>query len=409
MYGPAKSESSKPRYSKLRASCDTCFLAKVKCSKARPICSRCLVCGADCKYSPSSRAGKPKSDGSHRRQSKDVSKQEESAIQYPTPSMSIDVEQANSYGMDQEWSSIMGSPDTSMHHRQSMSSSAVPVPGDEGGSDPESGANQDVFDPVFSWTNSPGTDMASPYLDSNTQHQHIYHQQSKSLVNPSTAQPLLVSWYDQPDYSTSASGPVTGHSMYISHNSALPRNPTCNCFNTCLSALQALHNSDALTPSSPFDIILTINQRAVETCSTMLNCPICTSKSGSSLRTMLLGTILGRIISIYQDASKNYFALTSSSSSSQNGGQQLPQPPLPLTFGTYRVANEDVRWLQMEIILRDLKKLQELFAKFQETSLMSESEEDAGMHGAVSNYLCRSLNVTFESLRKQRSFTGAQY
>ncbi|KAG4415838.1 hypothetical protein IFR04_011018 [Cadophora malorum] len=394
MYGPAKSESSKPRYSKLRASCDTCFLAKVKCSKARPICSRCLACGADCKYSPSSRAGKPKSDASHKRQSKEASRQEESANQYPTPSTSIDVEHTNSYGMEQDWSSMLGSPD-----RHSISSTTIPIIGEEGRSDRENGANQDLFDPVFSWTSSPRTDLASPYID-NTQHHHPHHQRSKSLVDPSTVQPSLVSWYEQPDYSASAPGPVTGHNVYIS-NSTL-KNPTCNCFNTCLSALQALHNSDAITASSPFDVILTVNQRAVETCSTMLNCPICTSKSGSSLRTMLLGTILGRIISIYQDASKNYFALTSS----QAGGQ-LQQ--LPLTFGTYRVANEDVRWLQMEIILRDLKKLKELFAKFQETSMMSDSEEDAGMHGAVSNYLCQSLDVTFESLRKQRSFTGAQF
>ena len=58
----------------------------------------------------------------------------------------------------------------------------------------------------------------------------------------------------------------------------------------------------------------------------------------------------------------------------------------------------------MEIILRDLKKLKELFPKIQETSMMSESEEDAGMHGAVTNYLCQSLHVTFESLEKQRGY-----
>lgn len=44
--------STKPR---LRASCDGCFFAKVKCSKTRPICSRCLTVGLVCNYSPSSR------------------------------------------------------------------------------------------------------------------------------------------------------------------------------------------------------------------------------------------------------------------------------------------------------------------------------------------------------------------
>ncbi|PVH70442.1 hypothetical protein DL98DRAFT_136284 [Cadophora sp. DSE1049] len=392
MYGPSKSEpSSKPRYTKQRASCDTCFLAKVKCSKARPICSRCLACGADCRYSPSSRAGKPKSsDSIHRRSStKELSIPEEpAAVRYPTPSMSIDVESSGTYRLETDWFSVLGSPDGSMH-RHSISSTTIPVLGEETGSEAD-GANPDLCDPVFSWTNSPRTDITSPYVDS------IHHyQRSKSYPDP-TVQPSLVSWYEQPDSSYSASAPEMdpGHNIYMSN--ATPKSATCNCFNTCLSALQALHNSDAITATSPFDVILTVNQRAVETCSTMLNCPICTSKSGSSLRTMLLGTILGRIISIYQDASKNYFALTSGQ------GGQIQQ--LPLTFGTYRVANEDVRWLQMEIILRDLKKLKELFAKIQETSMISESEEDAGMHGAVTNYLCQSLHVTFESLEKQRGY-----
>lgn len=83
-----------------------------------------------------------------------------------------------------------------------------------------------------------------------------------------------------------------------------------------------------------------------------------------------------------------------------NGHQQ----PLPLTFGSYRVASEDVRWLQMEIILRDLKKLEELFAKFQESSVKSESDEGAGMHSAVTNYLCQSLHHTTESLKAQRNY-----
>ncbi|KAH7398131.1 hypothetical protein BKA64DRAFT_708792 [Cadophora sp. MPI-SDFR-AT-0126] len=277
--------------------------------------------------------------------------------------MSFDVESSGTYGLETDWFSVLASPDRSMH-RHSISSTTIPVLGEETGSEAD-GANPDFFDPVFSWTNSPRTDITSPYVDS-----IHHHQRSKSYADP-TVQPSLVSGYEQPDssYSASAPGMNPGHNVYMSN--ATPKSATCNCFNTCLSALQALHNSDAITATSPFDVILTVNQRAVETCSTMLNCPICTSKSGSSLRTMLLGTILGRIISIYQEASHSH-----------------------------------VRWLQMEIILRDLKKLKELFAKFQETSMMSESEEDAGMHGAVTNYLCQSLNVTFELLEKQRDYSG---
>ncbi|PSS27677.1 hypothetical protein M430DRAFT_157044 [Amorphotheca resinae ATCC 22711] len=53
-----KKHSSGGRTEKLRASCDTCYLAKVKCSKSRPLCKRCLVLGTNCTYSPSARLGR---------------------------------------------------------------------------------------------------------------------------------------------------------------------------------------------------------------------------------------------------------------------------------------------------------------------------------------------------------------
>jgi len=49
---------------RLRTSCDGCFLAKVKCSRTRPSCHRCSSAAIECRYSPSSRAGKPKSGNS---------------------------------------------------------------------------------------------------------------------------------------------------------------------------------------------------------------------------------------------------------------------------------------------------------------------------------------------------------
>lgn len=45
---------------KLRASCDGCYLAKIKCGKERPQCGRCANHGITCQYSPSQRIGKPR-------------------------------------------------------------------------------------------------------------------------------------------------------------------------------------------------------------------------------------------------------------------------------------------------------------------------------------------------------------
>ena len=50
----------KPETRKLRASCDKCYLAKIRCSKGTPTCSRCSSHGFSCQYSPSQRIGKPR-------------------------------------------------------------------------------------------------------------------------------------------------------------------------------------------------------------------------------------------------------------------------------------------------------------------------------------------------------------
>ena len=55
---PSSWHKSEPQ--KLRASCDGCYISKVKCSKETPACSRCAAHGIPCKYSPSQRMGKPR-------------------------------------------------------------------------------------------------------------------------------------------------------------------------------------------------------------------------------------------------------------------------------------------------------------------------------------------------------------
>jgi hypothetical protein len=369
-------KAPKPRHSGLRLSCDSCFHAKVKCSKALPICFRCLTCGTDCKYSPSSRAGKPKSDrsrGSQSHISRDMSlpgNSKTSTSAYTTLPMNIDDQHSYSYRQDANWPPTPSSIDGRMN-RHSISSTIMPIPANERLTEAEdSVTNGELFDPSFSWTNTPQIDSSritslAPWFDCQTN------------VNASSALGL---------------GLIPN--AYMS-NTMAAKSPTCNCFNTCLQALQALHNNAPSANSVlSFDIILTVNRKAVDGCAMMLNCPICLSQSSSSVTTMLLGTIIGMILTIYQDASKNYFGPTP--------GIDSQAQSLPLTFGTYKVASEDGRWLEMEIIIRELKKLKVLFAKFQEPASMGAWEEDTGMHSAVTNYLWQSLHLTFEVLNMQK-------
>jgi len=398
MYPRASSYSQNP---KLRASCDTCFLAKVRCSKTRPLCSRCLVFGSDCKYSPSSRAGKPKPDGKGSRPSRSQDSPISGvppSINYQLPLMNIDTEDPTTYFLGTDWPTTPTPELGGQENRCLIPSPVIPITGDQSGSEARSPqGNADLQDPVLYWANIPPTDITSPYID------NLLQLQPESMADDSDPPPVAL-WFDQTDsihFSNSGpSAPQSSPLINIFLDECLARTATCNCFNTCLQALHTLCNFSAVPPASSFDIVLTINQKAMETCSTTLNCPICNSQTDSSLRTMLLGTILQRIILIYQDTSKNYFRPTSGS------GNQLQL--LPLTFGIYRVASEDNRWLQLVIILRDLKKFKGLLTKFQETLMESESRKDVEMHSAVTHHLYQSLHLTCEALKEHKNAAWGQ-
>jgi hypothetical protein len=51
----ASSSPAPPKPRKMRASCDACSRAKVKCDKVRPTCQRCTNMAICCNYSPSMR------------------------------------------------------------------------------------------------------------------------------------------------------------------------------------------------------------------------------------------------------------------------------------------------------------------------------------------------------------------
>ncbi|RFU25043.1 hypothetical protein B7463_g11297, partial [Scytalidium lignicola] len=245
-----------------------------------------------------------------------------------------------------------------------------------------SGANLDILDSYFLLENTSETDITSVAID------NFFQSPPKSLSEASQP-PSPDHWLDQTDnigFPISTCGLIAEPSFNMT-NYDIAKAPVCNCFNICLQALQTLYNnSDTALFPLPFDIILTVNQKAVEACAIMLNCQACVSKSNPGITTMLLGTIIGKIISIYQDASKNYLRMTA-----RPGGQaQSPS----LTFGSYRVEGEDGRWLEAEIILREIKKLRILFDDFQEKSRTNAGQEDPGMHNAVTNYLYHSLQYT---------------
>ena len=385
--------TSKPRQPKLRASCDGCFLAKVKCSKERPICSRCLTTGAECGYSPSCRTGKAKSTSSTMDQRPTSSSlenlYEEPAVTYTTLDQKMSYsDEPPPFGMSPGWSSLPPQPDPRFH-RRSISNSTTPAMMRDPSTTPESistaATAMEGFDPQFQFPQA---------IRENPAPNGFHPMRSKSMVDVPAAFPPVEPWFEgnQPD--VMMFGQMPGMEQFpkemYPHSGMIPNPSTCNCFDSSLQALQALHQHTANNLQSPsFDVVLVVNRRAVESCGIMLDCPKCITggNGNSNTSTMLLATIVGKVMSFYRHASQTYFGFT-------NQNQFQPQQ-LSLTIGAYKIAEEDGRWLEMEILLRELRKLEDVLEKFQLVVSKDEMEEHGGVQNAVLSYLRQSLNVTF--------------
>ncbi|KAK3327578.1 hypothetical protein B0T19DRAFT_166848 [Cercophora scortea] len=398
--------SAKPRQPRLRASCDGCFLAKVKCSKARPICSRCLACGIECRYSPSSRAGKPKSDGSSSIQNSmaDMSGMsplsDDKAMLYSTHQTVPGL-----YKLETGWSTPPTSVDGGMSRSHSMSGLALMgvETSSAGHADPSVAA--DMYAASMPWT--PPNDMSAQFGDSPGMSGQMPHSHGRSNSYDYTMSTPMVPWTDP-----------NAHDMYAYNQSQLPASATyfpsptatphlrhtprhksnsgssgsCTCFTACLQSLQALHNASSPT-SPPFDLVLSLNRKAVEGCASMLSCSRCMSRSGTHTAAMLLATVIGKITSFYKNASHNYF---------ENGGIPTATSPsaLGVSLGAYTLMGEEGRWLELEILTRELRKLEEVYAQFRE--VCADMSEDPEVSKAMIDYLGHTLGTTMEVVHHRK-------
>ncbi|KAI8633751.1 hypothetical protein F5Y19DRAFT_251414 [Xylariaceae sp. FL1651] len=418
--------TSKSRQPRLRASCDGCFLAKVKCSKARPICSRCLACGIICHYSLSSRAGKPKLDhslSSHSNRHHEFQQMhsliDDKPVTYHT------IQQAppdHMYPIDTGWATPPASVEGSMSRNPSLSAGLSLLGVEErtlGEQDPMS-APPELYSATMPW--SPTTDIpCTVFTDVPVTGVHMQgpHVRSQSF---DAAMSIPISWTDQTPHDVASYSqvptPASIASNYfpsptatpimrstISHQKSSP--PTmnggcCTCFTVCLQSLQALHN--ASTPNAPpFDLVLSLNRKAVEGCAAMLGCSKCFSRSGAHTATMLLATIIGKITSFYKSATYSYFEndTTTVLESAQNGSSS---GSLGVRFGAYQLNGEDGKWLELEILARELRKLEEVYIKFRE--VCNDVSDDPEVTKAMVGYLGHNLGSTLEVISHRKGDTA---
>ncbi|KAI6092094.1 hypothetical protein F4821DRAFT_156902 [Hypoxylon rubiginosum] len=402
--------STKPRQPRLRASCDGCFLAKVKCSKARPICSRCLACGIECRYSPSSRAGKPKSEHNGNTQAnahqdmqqmhhglvKDENMAYSSVHQPPTEHM---------FNFDAGWTTPPTSADGNISRNTSISTGLAMLGVEDramGDQDPMS-APQDMYTSAMPWT--PPTDLSCPTFGdipvtngpmpgAQMPSQSFELPMSTPMAWADPAAHDMISYGQVPTPTSMSSNyfpsPTTTPTMRPRHRSSSSTigGGTCNCFGACLQSLQALHN--ASSPAvPPFDLVLSLNRKAVDGCAAMLSCTKCMSRSGTHTATMLLATIIGKITSFYKNASHSYFE------TGMGMMQNNPGNNLGLSFGVYQLNGEDGRWLEHEILARELRKLEEVYARFQEV-VCTDFADIPEVTKAMIGHLGQNLGSTME-------------
>jgi hypothetical protein len=114
---------------------------------------------------------------------------------------------------------------------------------------------------------------------------------------------------------------------------------------------------------------------------------------------MLLGTVIGKITSFYKCATQAYFETGTSSSNgaammpSQNGnGSQAAA--LGVSLGAYTLGGEEGRWLELQILERELRKLEEVYGQFRD--MCAELSEDPEVSRAMIGYLNNTLGSTLD-------------
>lgn len=78
-----------------------------------------------------------------------------------------------------------------------------------------------------------------------------------------------------------------------------PNRDNCRCFNGCVQSLLDLHNASSRNPT-PIDLVLAVNEKAVEESANLMACKKCFGQSGADTTTMFLITILHKTALSYK-------------------------------------------------------------------------------------------------------------
>ncbi|KIX96237.1 uncharacterized protein Z520_08015 [Fonsecaea multimorphosa CBS 102226] len=372
---------------KLRLSCDNCHAAKVKCTKERPLCSRCANSGASCVYSKSRRAGKPKGCGkkaggsfSNNNKLQNMTPPEfcsrpESPLSDARMSMDFDDASWNVDITDSRRDSVLDQSFPTLHHSIAETTGSL---------DPtltqtftHSTMDTDDFSAsaAFSTSNifaadfkmSPewmsGMDAAAAAAAAVTQVPF-----STDGMTVSASNLMLYPEFNCSDTSTlnddaSTSGIPTSTSP-----------PSCNCTGSLQDILSALNGT---MPS--FDKFLAINKSAVQRMAQCLACHCLPDISS----VMLLSVIITRIVQCYKKI---------------RNGECEGSEEVGVTMGSLKMDSEDEYQIKMVLIRSELRKIKSLVTRFRERFENYLQGADRQLYEANMAFLEYGLDDTIKGL-----------
>ncbi|KAF1835487.1 Zn-II 2Cys6 regulatory protein [Decorospora gaudefroyi] len=388
----------KPR--KMRASCDACSRAKVKCDKVRPTCHRCGNMGICCNYSPSMRLGKPRK---HRN---------------PDGTTLRAVSPASSCGPLGTRADLI--PRTTATTTYTSESSPEPTdPFFFGPGTPEYHYQDAFMSNGFDGNQSPAySDGTGPLSGAWANDDHMMFQNQADMFVPVTpflpaqtsysAHTRSTSVQSQPEMFTTLDAAEPYHinfgmpdPMFVPHEkmmaspspamtAPLPTPPVSatlpnhDCTQFAFQTLNSLYAPPESQPSAgdftgtgdglpTLDTVITTNQAAVEKLNILLGCP-CSSNPHFS--TTIAFTIV-KILSWYQ-------AIAGVNNPGEDSPLETQMEAFihsSISMGAFRPEHDDT--FRTNLVLSELRKVEKLIDKFSERYCKAANAAETGIEGGV--------------------------
>lgn len=371
-----------PDARRLRASCDGCYLSKVKCTKETPTCTRCLNHGIVCKYSPSHRAGKPRRLQNHQVHDGATTRDAEAAKVSNSRSTSDASVHPPPYSWNLNFSPNVTPSTAGLNLDDEISSmiwqsslSVTDSERDSNFSSPSSLQTPIELLPEYPDASQPSS-ASLERLGKSVQPQPP---QSRFLNDQKFLQDPLAPVYFSPTQDP------------IAVPRSLPSTENCTCPTTTFDVLRTLHDQSS---AQSFDQVLSVNKSAVSTLSTTLSCA-CTRDSTSI---MTLAVALTKILSRYQSIGG-----PSSQSSDTNPTPDtftIAPSRTPITLGAYKLDGAEEEQVKLQVIISELRKVDGLMARFQDRFCIGPVKHEARVYNEIVMFLRRRLRDVGEGLQR---------